>query len=48
LTYGWSFIIHYLEKLVYLQISMTMVLVFTILLCVFSLWIYFGKRCKTR
>lgn len=46
LTYGGSFIIHYLEKLVYLQISMTMVLVFTILLCVFSLWIYLGKWGK--
>ena len=48
LTYGGSSIIYYLEKLVYLQISMTMVLVFTILLCVFNLWVYLGKGCKTR
>ncbi len=48
LIYGGSFIIHYLEKLVYLQISMTMVLIFTIFLCMFSLWIYLGKGSKTR
>jgi len=44
LTYAGSFIIHYVEKIVYIEISRFLVLVFTILLCGLNAWIYLRKR----
>jgi hypothetical protein len=44
LAYAGSFIIHYLEKLVYLDISPSMIFIFTILLCAFNGWLYLRKR----
>ena len=44
IAYAGSFIIHYMERLVYLEISQTMVLVFTIFLSLFNLWVYLRMR----
>jgi hypothetical protein len=44
LTYAGSFIIHYVEKIVYIEISRFVVLIFTILLCGLNAWLYLGKR----
>ena len=44
IAYAGSFIIHYMERLVYLEISQTMVLAFTIFLSLFNLWVYLRMR----
>jgi Protein of Unknown function (DUF2784) len=44
LTYVASFIIHYVEKIVYIEISRLVVLMFTILLCGLNAWLYLRKR----
>jgi len=44
LTYAGSFIIHYVEKIVYIDISRLIVFVFTILLCGFNAWLYLRKK----
>ncbi|MGQ9646215.1 MAG: DUF2784 domain-containing protein [Thermodesulfobacteriota bacterium] len=44
LAYAGSFIIHYVEKIVYMEISRFVVLVFTILLCGLNAWLYSRKR----
>ena len=44
IAYAGSFIIHYVERLVYLEISKTMVLVSTIFLSLFNLWVYLRMR----
>ncbi len=43
LTYTGSFIIYYIERIIYLEISRTLVLLFTILLMCFNIWIYLRK-----
>ena len=43
-TYTGSFIIHYAEKIVYLEISHSLIFTFTIFLCAFNGWLYFRKR----
>ena len=44
LTYAGSFIIHYMEKIVYIEISRSLVFVLTIFLCGLNAWLYFRKR----
>jgi len=44
LTYSGSFIIYYVEKIVYLELSRFVVLLFTIFLCGFNLWVYLKKK----
>jgi hypothetical protein len=44
LTYTGSFIIHYVEKIVYIEIPRSVVLVFTILLCGLNTWLYLGRN----
>ena len=44
LTYSGSFIIHYLEKLIYIEIPSYLILTLTILLCGFNAWIYIRKK----
>ena len=44
LTYVGSFIIHYVEKIIYIEISRFVVLMFTILLCGLNAWLYLRKR----
>ena len=41
-TYSGSFIIYYMEKIVYLQIPHVLILAVTIFLCVFNLVLYLG------
>jgi hypothetical protein len=44
LTYTGSFIIYYVERIVYMGISQTIVLLFTILLCGFNALFYLKKK----
>jgi hypothetical protein len=46
LTYTGSFIIHYVEEIVYIELSRTLILFFTILLCGLNIGFYFKKRKK--
>lgn len=39
-TYQGSFIIYYVEKIVYLEISRSFILFLTILICALSIWLY--------
>lgn len=43
LAYSGSFIIYYLERIVYMEISRTVVLLFTLILMCFNIWIYLRK-----
>lgn len=51
LSYQGSFIIHYIEKIVYLEIPRSLILFLTILICALSLWFYLpikpGKKRAT-
>jgi len=44
LTYAGSFIVHYVEKVVYFELSQSTIFIFTVFLCVFNAWIYLWKR----
>jgi len=44
LIYTGSFIIHYVEEIVYIEVSRTLILFFTLLLCGFNVWFYLRKR----
>ena len=44
IAYAGSFIIYYMERLVYLEISQTEVLLATIGLVIFNSWLYLRKR----
>ena len=44
LSYRGSFITHYIEKLVYLEISHSTLITLTIFLLVFNVWIYARKK----
>lgn len=46
LTYTGSFIIHYVERIIYMEISQTIVLLFTILLCGFNAWLYLFQTIR--
>ena len=48
LIYKGSFIIHYIEKVVYVELSHTMVILLTILLCGFNVWLYFVRKARHR
>jgi hypothetical protein len=43
-TYQGSFITHYLEKIIYIEVSRTAVLIAAILLCAFNAYFYLRKR----
>lgn len=43
LRYTGSFIVHYVEKLVYLELSQSFIFVFSLFLCLFNAWLYFRK-----
>lgn len=47
-AYGDSFIIHYIEKIIYVQVPGWFILFLTILLCLFNGWLYFTWRKKGR
>ncbi len=40
-AYGGSFIIHYLEKIIYIEVPRSGIILLTILLCLFNAWLYF-------
>jgi hypothetical protein len=44
LIYTGSFIIHYVEKIVYIEISRSLIFVLTILLCGLNAWLYLRRR----
>jgi len=44
LTYAGSFIIHYIEQIVYIELSRYLVLILTIFLCGWNGWLYLRKR----
>jgi hypothetical protein len=48
LTYGGSFIIHYVEEIVYIDLSRYLVLILTILLCVFNAWFYLRRKHSSK
>ncbi len=47
LTYKGSFIIHYVEKIVYIELSRYLIFIFTIFLCAFNGWYYLCKKKYT-
>ncbi len=44
LSYTGSFIIYYIERILYIELSRTLILFLTLLLCGFSTWFYLRKR----
>ncbi len=46
LSYAGSFIIHYIEKLIYLELSPAFILIVTFILVGLNLWIYLRKSVK--
>jgi len=44
LTYAGSFIVHYVERIVYIELSRTLILVLTLILCGLNMWLYLRKR----
>jgi hypothetical protein len=45
LSYSGSFIMHYMERIVYLEVSRLTIFIFTILLVILNVWIY-GRTKK--
>ncbi len=45
-AYGGSFIIHYLEKIIYVEVPRSGIILLTILLCLFNAWLYCKKGRK--
>lgn len=45
-AYTGSFIIHYLEKIIYIETPRYLVFIATLLLCAINAWVYLGKRRK--
>lgn len=43
-TYAGSFIIHYVEEIIYIELSRILVLILTIFLCGLNGWFYLKKR----
>jgi hypothetical protein len=44
LTYTGSFIIHYVEQIVYIELSRFLIFVLTVVLCGLNLWLYSKKK----
>jgi hypothetical protein len=44
LTYTGSFIIHYVERIVYIELSRYLISVLTLILCGLNLWLYSKKK----
>jgi hypothetical protein len=43
LSYTGSFIVHYVEQIIYVELSRTLILVLTLILCGFNVWLYLKK-----
>jgi len=48
LSYIGAFIIHYVEKLIYIELSPTIIFVLTTILCVFNVYVYITRSKKDR
>ena len=48
LAYAGSFIIHYVEGLIYIEISPWLIFALTLLLMVFNTWFYLGKKSRLK
>jgi len=48
ISYTGSFIIHYVEKIVYIEISRSLIIIFTILLCGINAWLYLKKEPNSK
>ncbi len=48
LTYAGSFIIHYVEELVYIELSRTLIFFFTLSIFGFNAWLYLKKGKKSK
>lgn len=46
LAYSGSFIIYYLEKLIYIEVPGYLIFIFTIALFAFNIWLYLKKKIK--
>jgi hypothetical protein len=44
LSYTGSFIVYYLEKVIYLKVSEYLILILTLLLCGFNVWFYLRTK----
>lgn len=44
LTYTGSFIVHYIEKAIYIELPRYTIFILTIILCGFNAWMYLRKR----
>jgi len=44
LTYAGSFIIHYVERIVYIELSRNLIIVLTLVLCGLNVWLYLKKK----
>jgi hypothetical protein len=47
LSYAGSFITHYIEKIVYIELSPALIFVLTIFLGGFSFWLYLKRKIRT-
>jgi len=47
LTYTGSFIIHYVEEIVYIELSRYLVLILTIFLCALNAWFYLRRKKRS-
>jgi hypothetical protein len=44
LAYTGSFIIHYVEQIVYIELSRSLIFILTLVLCALNLWLYSKKK----
>ncbi|MDP2167259.1 MAG: DUF2784 domain-containing protein [Thermodesulfovibrionales bacterium] len=44
LAYSGSFIVHYMEKIIYIEIPHSLIIWLTVMLCAFNAWFYLRKR----
>lgn len=47
-TYPGSFIAHYIERVVYIELSQNLIFVLTIILCLFNGWVYLKRPILKR
>lgn len=48
LAYNGSFIVHYLERLIYIEVDRWVIVLLTGLLCGVNGWLYFGRKPRQR
>ncbi len=48
LSYSGSFIVHYVERIVYLEVSGKLIFILSILLCLINIWLYLSSARKIK